>query len=316
MWDSEVLSNCIVVRIKGRIPKIAGLHGREIKLDNTFFLRGLEGDKMFLYRNLGDRLSDNEKKIIEGETGNDSGVSVIGDSILKLSVLDYFEEIINMINEIPGFRAHPCVLFHSSDMYLQIDYDEDSLEMNSEAVMKIVNSLTEKNEIVYIGKHPANFPYLIKLYKEFGCNMSDLTLVQTEWTMTEEEIEKENNGVFQNNGILIPKYFTNGEQDTILFRLALPEVKGNVNFVPANNSGNLIEMKLESKFFSDIYREIIMSYFGTLFYQAEVKNGTLTSNFVIDTSLLNQFLLGLKRHWGIDTRRSHDNVISTVKKLT
>lgn len=314
MWDSEVLSNCIVVRVDGLLPKIAGFHGREIRLDNTFFLSGLEGERMYIYRNLGDRLSQIEKNVIEGNNEGRSGISVIGDSVLRLSVLETFGKIFNRINSVPGFRMNPCILSHSTDLYIQIDYDEHSLNNNFKVAMEIINSLNERNEIIYMGKQPSECPYLIMLYREFGCFMGDLTLVRTEWKMAPQEIDIENKGIFRNSGILVPKYFTSAERDTILFKLDSLEVKGDALYRSVNDS-NLIEMDLESRFFSDMYREVIMTYYGTLFYWAEVRDQVMTSNFVIDTALVNKFLIGLRNHWNIASRKNHSNAVVSVSRL-
>ncbi|MEM0155883.1 MAG: hypothetical protein QW597_04700 [Thermoplasmataceae archaeon] len=314
MWDSEVLRNCIIVRVRGILPKIAGLHGREIKLDNTFFLIGIEGERVYIYRNLGEKISPLERNNIEGYSGSGSSIFVMGDTVLRLSVLETFWKILNKINGLPGFRMNPCILSHSTDLYVQIDYDEQSLGKNFKVAMEILNSLIEKNEIIYMGPQPAAYPYLIKLYRDFGCPMDDLTLVKTEWNMTPQEIDLENKGIFRNNGILVPKFFTNAVSDTILFKLYSKEVMGEALYRPVNDD-NLIEMDLESKFFSDVYREVIMAYYGTLFYWAEVKGQVMTSNFIIDTSLINKFLIGLRNHWNIATRKNHSNAVVRVSKV-
>lgn len=271
---------------------------------------------MYTYRNLGINLTEIDlANIAETSEFNRESMSVIGNSILRVEADNYFMGILNRINKIAGCRVNPNILSHSRDAYVQIEFSVNSEQKVSKLLLEAIPKMPMKGELIYMGRQPENMPYIVKLFTEMGGSISDFFLVITEWHMQKEDMENKNSGVFMNKGRFIPKYFTSGINDTLIFRAESADVKSRSEINVVDRSSGLFEMETETHFFTDFNREVVRSYFGSLFYEAEVHGNVLTSYYVIDRKLSSLFLTGLERHWALPTRKDHYNVVTSAMSL-
>ncbi|MFG1519013.1 MAG: hypothetical protein AAE977_00855 [Thermoplasmataceae archaeon] len=316
MWSSEILDQCAVIMLEDRFPKLIRIRDKEIFLDNTFFFTNIEEGKMYTYRNLGINLMEIDMANLAETPEFDRGsMSVIGNSILRVEVDNYFMGTLDRINKIAGCRMNPNILSHSRDAYVQIEFSENSRQKVSKLLLEAIPKMPMKGELIYMGRHPENMPYIVKLFTETGGSISDLFLVSTEWHMRKENMEKENSGVFMNTGRFIPKYFTSGINDTLIFLAESAGMKGESETNVEVRSSRLFELETKTHYFTDFNREVLAPYYGSLFYEAEVHGNVLTSYYVIDRKLSSLFLTGLERHWALPERKDHYNVVTAAMSL-
>ena len=316
MWSSDVLDQCAVIRLGGRFPKEVGIQGRNIVLENQFFFTSLDNGVLYTYRNMQTSLSEIDKLNLEKSPEfKRSRMSILGNSVLKIRADDDLLAPLNRINDIIGCRVNPNILSHSQDAYVQIEFSENVREQVSKLLLEVMPAMPSVTELIYMGKQPDNMPYLMRLFTELGGNVNDLFLVRTEWHMNQENRERDNSGVFMNKGKFIPKYFTNASSDTLIFSLESPNIRGNPQVSEISSDSGIAELGTETTFFSDFYSEVVSTYYGTLFYEAEVRDNILTSYYVIDRKLSSVFLSGLQKHWNLPKRKDHYNVLTSAMSL-
>ena len=119
-----------------------------------------------------------------------------------------------------------------------------------------------------------------------------------------------------NEGKFVPKYFTNTDKDILIFKLETPNYKESHSLKVFSEGTNIVEMEANTTFFTDFYREVIETYYGTIFFEAEIYGNVMTSYYIIDENLSSAFLSGLRRHWSIPKRKDHHNVLVTAMNLT
>lgn len=316
MWSSDVLDQCAVIRLEDRFPREVGIQGRNIILESQFFFTTLDNGVLYSYRNLQNSLSEIDKLNLEKSPEfKRSRMSILGNSVLKIRSEDDLLAPLNRINDIMGCRVNPNILSHSQDAYVQIEFSENVREQVSKLLLEVIPAMPSVTELIYMGKQPDDMPYLMKLFTELGGNINDLFLVKTEWHMRQENKERENSGVFMNEGKFIPKYFTNTASDTLIFSLKSPDIRGKPQVNEINSDSNVAELGTETNFFSDFYNEVVSAYYGTLFYEAEVRDNVLTSYYIIDRKLSSVFLSGLQKHWNLPKRKDHFNVLTSAMSL-
>ncbi|MGC8506409.1 MAG: hypothetical protein ACP5NK_06880 [Thermoplasmata archaeon] len=316
MWSSEVLDQCAVIRLGDRYPREVRTKGRNIALENNFFFTSFDNGILYTYRNLETTLSEIDKLNLEKSPEfKRSRISILENSVLRIRTDDDLLAPLNRINDITGCRVNPNILSHSQDAYVQIEFSENVREQVSKLLLQIMSAMPSVTELIYMGKQPDSMPYLMKLFAELGGNINDLFLVRTEWHMKQENRERENSGIFMNEGKFIPKYCTNAASDILIFRLKSTDIRGNPQVREISSETGAAELGTQTTFFSDFYNEVVSTYFGTLFYEAEVNGNILTSYYVIDRKLSSLFLSGLKRHWNLPKRKEHYNIITSAMSL-
>ncbi len=318
MFSSETLPRCAVIKISDLLPKRIRVFDNSNDLKDGFLFLGKTGKKLLVYQNLGFDVTEQDREHLKkfiltwggGETVE------IRNGILEMELPSFLVPFLNEINSIAGSRVSPNLLRISGDVHICIEFHDAARVKVSEAVMEFAsrNHIFEKN-IVYMGKQPAEMPYLLKMYADSGNSLKDLTLVTSVWEFTDEEVAKQNLGVFQNQGSFVPKYFIDDTQDKLIFRLDNPQVLGNGKYETVDPSDNMVEIAVTSKFFSDFYNEVIKGYSGPLFYQAEVTGKSLATHFLVESELTSQFVKGIRNHWKREVRADHRNFIHSLQKF-
>ena len=317
MWSTEVLENFAIIRLKNRFPKSLNLASFSFNLENKFFFSILKDGQLYMYRNLGKNLSEIESfNLKRTKEFQDYEMNIIQNSVLQISVKSDVFAFFNHLNSLKGCRVNPNVLSNSQDAYIQTDFSDEAKDQVSKLLLDLMSSNIKMVEIIAFGKHSGGIPYLLKLFTDFGGGLSDLFLIKSEWHLDTVSREKENSGVFLNEGKCVPKYFTNTNKDTLIFKLEIPDYKETPSLKVFSQGTNIVEMEANTTFFSDFYKEVIETYYGTIFYEAEIHDNVLTSYYIVDENLSTTFLLGLQRHWSIPKRKDHHNVLVAAMNLT
>ena len=243
-------------------------------------------------------------------------MKIIQNSVLQISVKSDVFAFFNHLNSLKGCRVNPNVLSNSQDAYIQTDFSDEAKDQVSKLLLDLMSSNIKMVEIIAFGKHSGEIPYLLKLFTDFGGELSDLFLIKTEWHLDTVSREKENSGVFLNEGKFVPKYFTNTTKDILIFKLEIPDYKESPSLKVFSQGTNIVEMEANTTFFSDFYKEVIETYYGTIFFEAEIYDNVMTSYFIVDENLSTTFLSGLQRHWSIPKRKDHHNVLVAAMNLT
>lgn len=316
MWSSEVLDMCAIIRIRQRFPRELRLFNRKMMLENSFFFLSRENKELYFYRNLERKLSDLDRVNLEKDSEFEgTRMKIVSDMFLQIKVEDELFSLLNKLNETKWSRVNPCILSHSQDAYIQLEFIDDSRENVSKILLEFVDTHVQEVDIIYFGRQSPKMPYIIKLFLEFGGNINDLFLIKTEWHMTLQNIQNENSGVFQNEGKFIPNYFTNGSHDKLIFKLDNVESTVRSNMVYVSIPSGVFEIDVKTNFFSDFNNEIVSKYYGTLFYEAEIKESILTNFYIVDKNISSLFMAGLKKHWDLPKRSIHKNIMISAMEL-
>ncbi|MCL4336250.1 MAG: hypothetical protein M1344_03350 [Candidatus Thermoplasmatota archaeon] len=318
MFSSETLPRCAIIKISDLLPKRIRVFDNSTDLKDGFLFLGRSGKKLLVYQNLGFDITDQDREhLIKFISTWGGGETVeIRNGILEMELPSFLVPFLNEINSIAGSRVSPNLLRISGDVYICVEFHDNARVKVSNTVMDFAskNHIFEKN-VVYMGKQPTEMPYLLKIYADSGNNLEDLTLVNSIWEFTDEQIVNQNLGVFQNQGSFVPKHFIDDTQDILIFKMEKPQVLGNGKHEIVDPSENMVEIAVTSKFFSDFYNEVIKGYSGPLFYQAEVTGKSLTTHFLVESDLTSQFLKGLLNHWKKEVRADHRNFIYCIQKF-
>ena len=317
IWSTEVLENYAIIRLKNRFPKSLNLPSFSFNLESKFFFSILKDGQLYMYRNLGKSLSEIESfNLKRTKEFQDYEMNIVQNSVLQISVKDDALAFFNHLNSLKGCRVNPNILSNSQDAYIQTDFSDEARERVSKLLLDLMSSNKTGVEIIAFGKHSGGIPYLLKLFRGFGGKLSDFFLIKTEWHLNIISREKENSGVFLNKGKFVPKYFTNTDKDILIFKLETPNYKESHSLKVFSEGTNIVEMEANTTFFTDFYREVIETYYGTIFFEAEIYGNVMTSYYIIDENLSSAFLSGLRRHWSIPKRKDHHNVLVTAMNLT
>jgi hypothetical protein len=211
----------------------------------------------------------------------------------------------------------PVTLQRAGSVYVSIEFHESQSQKVSDRILDFVTEEApyERN-LVHYGLNTSGLPYLLNLYLSFGNAPGNLALVKTRWAINKEEIASENQGVFQNSGIFIPKQFVDDESDRLIWRMDQPGIMGDAPHTVVDESEHIVEINVRSRFFSDFYANVIKGYSGAIFSGLKCENGTLVNYFIVERQALQRFLEGLNRHWNLPARKHHSNFLAEVDDLS
>ena len=264
-------------------------------------------------------LTAEEKRILQK---NSSSFNMTFDpyspsNIIRMSIPDFQGQFYNDINDIPGCRVSPITLQRAGSVYVSIEFHESQSQKVSERILDFVTEEApyERN-LVHYGLNPSDLPYLLNLYLSFGNAPGNLALVKTRWTINREGIASENQGIFQNSGIFVPKQFVDDESDRLIWRMDQPGIIGDAPHTVVDESEHIVEINVRSRFFSDFYANVIRGYCGAIFTGLKCENGTLVNYFIVERQALQRFLEGLNRHCNLPARKHHSNYLVEVDDLS
>ena len=313
-----ILRNCAVLELHAVHPKFLKIGEIRMGERDHFHVIGREGGKWFFYRRLMQQLTDGEKNLLMERS---SSLKMTFDpyspsNIIRMSVPDFQGQFYDDINDIPGCRVSPITLQNAGNVYVSIEFHESQSQKVSDRILDfIMKDAPYERNIVHYGLNPNNLPYLLNLYLSLGNSPNNLALVKTRWIIDKGIIASENQGVFQNSGIFIPKQFADDESDELIWRIDQPGIKGDALHTVVDESEHLVDMNVKSRFFSDFYANEIRGYCGAIFFGLKCEENVLTDYFIVERHALEHFLEGLNRHWNLPARRHHSNYLVEVADL-
>ncbi len=238
---------------------------------------------------------------------------------LLKTIKDFFNGVVNL----PGGVLYSFVMLGEHNTLFAYKFPEKvSPEVNS-LLMEYLTKTPLQVDLLFLAKESSySEPSFFKLMKSFRLDYSKFVLIKTEWRMTEDELKNENGGIFQNEMSFKPKYFdpdTEGLIGRMVAELKSEEIKGNVDKIIIEENGSnttLVEFKLKSKWFSDIYNDVLYPTGGSFFYWGYSNGkGILENYYIIPRRNQIEFLRGLKKHWSKPSRAKHTNTITLVQSV-
>lgn len=316
--ESEIMEYCAILVIKNVNPRYLKAHEIRIGEYDHFHFLAKKSGKWFIYQNVGRDLSEREyeslKKYVKTWGGGDS--IECNNGILRMEVPPFSWAFFDKVNEIPGCRLTPNTFQNQGDAYISIEFPFSKIQEVSRVIMDFMGeeSLFRK-EIIYFGEQNAGIPQILKVYQDFGNSLEDFTIIETLWDTTNENIEKQNMGVFQNSGTFAPKHFINLERDKLIARLDSLNIQGEAEYTIIDERKRIVEFDIKSRFFSDFYNEVVERYSGPIFLSLKINREGVHSYYIIEKDVQQLFINGVNSHWKRPARKNHKNYILNVTTL-
>ncbi len=315
---TSLMNHCAVVEVKDLIPehiKITDL--KEPGRDHFHFMVKVDNG-WFLYQNVGRRLSDQEIRPLNEylkSIDSKSGAVSKGD-MLQIGLPSQSWDAINGITATPGCRISPNVLQKGGDLYFLVEFHESAIPKASSLILDFVSNVEEiESNLIYYGKEQNGLSKLLSYYFSETDPLDNFLFVKTGWNFDSETVKIENEGVFQNNGTFIPKYFENNGRISMIAKLENSTVLGSASHITVDESERLYEFQFSSHFMKDFYENVVEQYSGPVFYRMKVEPGKLTNYYIVETSKKINFFKSLSRHWMMPHRGNHENIVEQVETL-
>ena len=252
---------------------------------------------------------------------NDIVVEIDGKAI-KRGVTKISNEFLNGLAETRGVIIYSIALMGLHDVLIAIKYPESVASIVDDLYFKYIQSANYNVEIVILEKEEErDIPSFFRFHNLIHIDFSKLLLVETVWNMKDDELKNENNGVFQNEMTFKPKYFdpeSSPLYGEIVGNVLALDIKGNADFEIISNGEKLklVEFKIKSRWFFDLYNDIIRPLNGAFFYWGYSDgNYNLENYYIIPMRNEIEFLKGINKHWSEPSRAHHINVIKHVEPL-
>ncbi|MGP6239373.1 hypothetical protein ACNF40_03020 [Cuniculiplasma sp. SKW4] len=318
LWGNQIFNKCVIIRVDDLFPKVIHLGDNYYGFNNIFLLMTRENGTYLIYKNVGHTMSEAEMGRFKNtlDKWNNNSVIFKDNSILQIILPDSFQVVLRKINDIVGARVTPAVLIVEGNMYIQVEFDESSNSEVSKNILNITEDLKNfKISVEYFGEQDSELNLLLNMYLEKECGQCNVEVVKTKWMITERERDEENEGLFQNFGIFIPKFFGDENILRLVFRGKESEIHGNFNYRVINKEKNLFEISVRSSFISDFYMDVIKQYYGATSLRMEVKESEVISYYLVEKNLLSNFYRGIEKHWNEAGRERHKNYLDSVYSL-
>ncbi|MGC9294454.1 MAG: hypothetical protein ACP5E8_04175 [Thermoplasmata archaeon] len=255
------------------------------------------------------------------KSGNDIMVELEGKAI-KRGVTKASNQFLNGLAETEGVIIYSVALMGQHDVLIAIKYPETVASAVDDLYFEYINSVNYNVEIVTLEKeHEGDIPSFFKFHNIINIDYSRLLMIKTVWNMKMDESRNENEGIFQNEMTFKPKFFdpeSSPLYGEIVANLKEKEIKGRAEFKIISNSeeGRLIEFRIKSKWFYDFYNDVVRPLNGPFFYWGYSNGKNVHENYyIIPIRNEIEFLKGISKHWGEQSRAHHNNVITYVEPL-
>jgi len=250
------------------------------------------------------------------------GITVkLENKAIKRTIASLSNDYFNNLAETEGVYHYNSALLGLSDTIIGIRFAEGSALRVSEITLEFINSAPFNVEILRLEKEvEGGIPAFIKLLNDMKYDFSKLIMIQTRWISTEEELNRENNGIFLNEMKFTIKLF-DPESAPIIGEFSSDvsphDVKGNAKFkIIGGNTGKIVEFDIKSKWFHDFYEDVVKPISGPFFYWGYSDGkGNIDSYYIIPERNQVLFLKGLKKHWSEPSRANHKNIILKVENM-
>lgn len=318
MANQNIMDYCAVIVLKNIHSKHLKAHEIKVGEKDHFHFMGRKEDKYLIYQNVGSELSEPEyealKRYVKTWGGGESVDCVNG--ILQIEAPRFMWEFLERVNKIPGCRIAPNTLQNEGDAYISIEFQEINQIEVSKAIMDFLTAdHIFAKELIYFGPQNVNLPHILSIYEEFGNTLRNFSVIKTVWQSENDDLSKQNMGIFLNKGFFLPKYFVDHQTDRLISKLESIDIKGDAEYKIVDEEKKIVEFNVQSKFFSDFYKEVIEHYSGPIFYSLQSDGRRLTNTYVVERNVQQLFMRGLSRHWNLPARKNHKNFISEVGYL-
>ncbi len=311
-----VARHSAVVKIDNVLPSVLQFNNLRGKTSRQrLLLLSNENGKWMLSQNLGPTATDLEYTAARKLFSDWKGDLIINEKsgIIRAEVPEFLQKFLDAIYSVQGSMIVPAVMQSSEDLYLSIEFHNGKLiEINRLIREFLTEELQYRRELVYFGKDFCGFPHIYSIYEKLGNDLNDFALIRTVWDTTKEEIEKEVHGIFQNEGVFIPKMLTDRRKNPMVARLYGPGIKGSAIHASVDGKTNVVEFDLESSFFPDFYAEAISNFYSPVFFSMKVEEGHVYNYYLIDREMKQEFIQGLAKHWKHRQRENHSNHLAEI----
>ncbi len=318
MFSKEVLDCCSVIKIANLMPRKLNLADSNSVVRDGFLFITRDSTGLKAYMNLGFEPTQAEKDSLHNFLASWGGgeKSDVHNTILEMEFPGFVIPFYERINSIPGCRVDPNVFHSKGDVYVSVEYHRSvAKEVNDIIIDFLTKDHIFSKNFIYSGPQPKGLPYLLELYAKNGNSLEQFLLVSTAWKYHPEEIRKQNEGVMQNLGKYVPKEFSDGGSQKLIFKTEVPSIKGNAKSEVVSQEDNLVEFQIKSKFFMDFSNEVIKRYTGPIFLQLEITLEKQISYYIVENSLHIQFLKGISENWKRPARSDHINYVESLVSL-
>lgn len=318
MFSNETLDYCTVIKIDNLMPKKLSMADANSVVKDLFLFIARDEGQLKAYMNLGFEPTNSEKEGLRNFLSSWGGSehSEVHNTILEIEFPKFIIPFYERLNEIPGCRVDPNVFHSHGDVYVSVEYNRNiTKQVNDSITDFLIRDHIFTKKLVYSGPQPHGLPYLLQLYAKNGNELGNFVVVKTVWKHELDHIRVQNQGVLQNMGNYVPKEFSGGNSEVLIFRTDSADIKGDVESKVVSPTDNLVEFRVKSNFFSDFSNEVIKRYSGPIFLQIVQSRDRQESYYVLEKELQIPFLKGLTEHWSRPARSNHVNYIELVNSL-
>ncbi len=318
MFSNETLESCTIIKIENLMPKDLGLSEGNSVIRDGFMFIFRDGKGLRAYMNLGFEPTEAEKESMSNflMTWGGGEHSEVHNTILEMEFPEFVKPFYERLNAIPGCRIDPNVYHSSGDVYVSVEYNRSvAKEVNHTITDFLIRDHLFSKKLIYSGPQNSVLPCLLQMYASNGNSLGNFLLVKTVWEFDPEQIKGQNDGVLQNVGTYVPKEFSEGQKEALIFKTGGSELKGNSKGQVVSKEDNIVEFNVKSRFFMDFSREVIRRYSGPIFLHIELAEERQVSYYIVERELQIPFLKGLTEYWGKPVRSDHVNYIETAFSL-
>ncbi len=318
MFSHEVLDSCTVIIIEKLMPRKLNLADSNSIVKDGFMFISRDSGGLKTYMNLGFEPTQAEKDALHNFLASWGGgeKSSVHNTILEMEFPEFVIPFYERINAIPGCRVDPNLFHSKGDIYVNVEYNKAvAKEVNDIITEFLIKDHLFSKRFIYSGPQGKGLPYLLQLFSRNGNSLGDFLVVKTAWRYDSEQIKRQNEGIVQNLGKYVPKEFSEGQIQKLIFKTEVPAIKGSARSEIVSMDDNLVEFQIKSKFFTDFSNEVIKRYTGPIFLQLEITLEKQISYYIVEKSLQIQFLKGITENWKKPARADHVNLIEEVVSL-
>ncbi|MGC8516260.1 MAG: hypothetical protein ACP5OC_09055 [Thermoplasmata archaeon] len=315
--EIQLMDSRAIIKLNSIFPKY--LQARDIRIGeaDNFILIGKHSGKWNIYRRLNQDLSETERSaLVDFALKNGISTFVLHEKTMSVSLPAELSVFLDNINSISGCRVSPVSLQSNGDIYLCIEFEMSQSSSVSKVIMDYLRSKQGSDvNLIYYGRYAGKVPYIFNIYQKLGNSLENLTIVETRWEFNDIRMDSENEGLFLNHGILIPKQFSDSKTEGIIMKLESPGIKGSFDAISIPGKSSLVETQLKSSFFNDFFLNVILEYSGPISFAAKCDATGLTNCYIVETDARDSFLKGLFKHWSLGGRHEHVNFLLQVRNL-
>ncbi len=240
----------------------------------------------------------------------------IADKVIKRTVFSLTSNFLTAMEKIKGVTIFGVVLLGHEDTLIGIEYPEISSDEVSALLSDYISDTNFDVDVLYLRKETdSEISPFLRFHDFAKFNYSNSILITTEWMMTNEELESENMGIFQNE-MYVRLKSPNVNLTKLIAKFPKKSndcaIKGNGKVSPVTEDmcTILAEVELTEGWYTSFRNHIATSVNYHLHYWGYSNGkGVMINNFVIPSYNERPFLKGLKSYFEEPVRIQHRNMV-------